>query len=449
MTLGDHVAKRQAANAQRVSATGLVDNAPPPLATLWLTPPTSVQAGFIADLDTSALTRVNGARMQSTSKRQTSAIGAYEEFVAAAPGVVMFAPLTHAGDLATSWANERALMRFSVFVRESRWVRSSTVSAYTSSLKGLIEAAYKGPCLYGFGKSLTLLHLQMSREDGPGAERALGLPMRMQQLRELVAQPGYDRTTPLGVQRHAGRHSSLQGFLRPGELGVVDGQPFSPALHLVCGPPTIAWKSAAEAKQPTPVCVLMVLAIKDCAAKRKRMPTIVAAASPQAGKTAKGAKRGDPATGLAQENDPLCPYQAIRDWYLIRRNQLQAAGLDPSQHPLFPGPDDAVVTSTQVSHWVRDDVLSLGLNPDEFRGNAWRVGAATDLLEAPNTPGGPPITHETARAVIKQRGRWWSDIHQIYSRWSVATHALASRAIAAAGGVDIERFVPGFVQPGR
>ena len=126
-----------------------------------------------------------------------------------------------------------------------------------------------------------------------------------------------------------------------------------------------------------------------------------------------------------------------------------AQGLDPSQHALFADDDGRPVTSTQASRWLSEDVAELGLNPADFRGNAWRIGAATDLVEAPNNQHGPSLTVEAATAVIKQRGRWWSDVYQIYSRWSVTAHAQASRAITAASGIDMETLIPGFVQPGQ
>ena len=51
--------------------------------------------------------------------------------------------------------------------------------------------------------------------------------------------------------------------------------------------------------------------------------------------------------------------------------------------------------------------------------------------------------------MIKARGRWWSDIHEIYERLSLAEHALASAAITEAGGIDLEQVLKGWVQPGR
>ena len=56
---------------------------------------------------------------------------------------------------------------------------------------------------------------------------------------------------------------------------------------------------------------------------------------------------------------------------------------------------------------------------------------------------------EQATRMIKQRGRWWSDIYEIYERVSLAEHALASAAITEAGGLDLEQVLRGWVQPGR
>ena len=102
--------------------------------------------------------------------------------------------------------------------------------------------------------------------------------------------------------------------------------------------------------------------------------------------------------------------------------------------------------------WNKQDAAALGLDASEYFGNAWRIGGATDLLEAPHEQseaGQPRITTEQATKLIKARGRWWTDIHEIYARWSVSEHVLASRAIGGAGGVDLEDFVEGFAQPGR
>ena len=56
---------------------------------------------------------------------------------------------------------------------------------------------------------------------------------------------------------------------------------------------------------------------------------------------------------------------------------------------------------------------------------------------------------EQATRMIKDRGRWYSDIFEIYERGSLQEHALASAAITEAGGIDLEQTLTGWVQPGR
>jgi hypothetical protein len=98
---------------------------------------------------------------------------------------------------------------------------------------------------------------------------------------------------------------------------------------------------------------------------------------------------------------------------------------------------------------VRRDAALVGLPPDEVFGNAYRIGGATDLRDAPSSLSGPSIGMEQATRLIKARGRWFSDIYEIYERGSLQEHALASAAITEAGGVDLEQILTGWVQPGR
>ena len=98
---------------------------------------------------------------------------------------------------------------------------------------------------------------------------------------------------------------------------------------------------------------------------------------------------------------------------------------------------------------VRVDAFTLGLIPSEFFGNAWRSGGATDLRDSPFNVGGPPMGTVEATRLIKARGRWYSDIQEIYERFSLAEHARASAAITEAGGLDLEDLLVGWIQPGR
>ena len=102
---------------------------------------------------------------------------------------------------------------------------------------------------------------------------------------------------------------------------------------------------------------------------------------------------------------------------------------------------------------VRRDAGPAGLPPSEVFGNAYRIGGATDLRDAPSSAvsviAGPVIGMEQATRMIKQRGRWYSDIYEIYERVSMQEHALASAAITEAGGLDLEQILVGWIQPGR
>ena len=109
--------------------------------------------------------------------------------------------------------------------------------------------------------------------------------------------------------------------------------------------------------------------------------------------------------------------------------------------PLFTAPEGSphdtspenVFQSKHMLPILRRDAVAAGVTETEVFGNAYRVGGATDLRDAPTTLGGPPIGMEQATRMIKERGRWWSDIYEIYERVSLAEHALASASLTESG----------------
>eukprot|EP00965_Chrysotila_dentata_P097601 3225749-Pleurochrysis_carterae.AAC.1 len=48
-----------------------------------------------------------------------------------------------------------------------------------------------------------------------------------------------------------------------------------------------------------------------------------------------------------------------------------------------------------------------GLDPSEFGGKCWRIGGATDLRDR---------LGDSSGKVIKQRGRWATDVAEVYQR---------------------------------
>ena len=71
---------------------------------------------------------------------------------------------------------------------------------------------------------------------------------------------------------------------------------------------------------------------------------------------------------------------------------------------------------------------------------SYRAGGATDLRVHLGDD-------DKSKAVIKGRGRWWSDVAEIYQRTLLSAQLLGSVAMGAVGGVDMEAMCAGWSQP--
>eukprot|EP00965_Chrysotila_dentata_P258064 6213086-Pleurochrysis_carterae.AAC.2 len=80
----------------------------------------------------------------------------------------------------------------------------------------------------------------------------------------------------------------------------------------------------------------------------------------------------------------------------------------------------------------------IGLDPEGFGGKCWRIGGATDLHAV--------LGEQDAKAIV-QRGRWHTDIAQIYQRALADTQLQASAGMGDAGGADMEALFAGWTQP--
>ena len=81
----------------------------------------------------------------------------------------------------------------------------------------------------------------------------------------------------------------------------------------------------------------------------------------------------------------------------------------------------------------------LGIPPEALGAKTFRIAGATDMYDAHG---------EHAQRLLKERGRWHTDIGYIYARISESGHLHAARAMANAAGADFEHSA-GWVQPGR
>ena len=63
---------------------------------------------------------------------------------------------------------------------------------------------------------------------------------------------------------------------------------------------------------------------------------------------------------------------------------------------------------------------------------------ATDLRE---------VLGDASAALVKKRGRWASDVAEVYQRALLRTQLDGSAAVGAAGGADLEAVCAGWSQP--
>lgn len=141
-------------------------------------------------------------------------------------------------------------------------------------------------------------------------------------------------------------------------------------------------------------------------------------------------------------SDPMCAYDALvlawpvladsvpptlrADTLFFRR---PAAGVHPALWP--------PVRSEDIRAWIQEAAAAAGLDPAPFGAKALRMGGATDLYDLLGKAGGD---------IIKERGRWCSEIAQIYQRVSASAHGAISRAIGDSQGVDLQSMLTGWSQ---
>ena len=106
--------------------------------------------------------------------------------------------------------------------------------------------------------------------------------------------------------------------------------------------------------------------------------------------------------------------------------------------PFFFGRRGNVWNTDDTRELARRFAVALGLDPSEFGGKSFRIGGATDWRD---------VFGADAERIITQRGRWHSDIGQIYQRALAGAHMHGSAAVGDARGADLESLCRGWSQP--
>ena len=291
----------------------------------------------------------------------------------------------------------------------------------------------------GGGATLKRGLMQMRREDGASGERGLSAPLCNSHFLILASPSNPFDCTSWGwpATRWALFQCCLHCFLRGGEAGTV-AQPKEPFRASSSGISwaDLVWDDATTGRPAIDVdpasgliyflLTVMVVPIKYLGlTQQTRVPCIIRSKHPVS-------------SGLW---DITCPYTAIRrDW----SHRVHAVPVNARKStPFFVGLDGVTaVTTDTVRDAARDAAKCLRLIVKHYGGSAMRRGGATDLRNRLGSAAG--------KQLIVQRGRWADyDMDDIYARASVSEHAQASGHISSANSrtLDLEQFVPGWVQP--
>jgi hypothetical protein len=99
----------------------------------------------------------------------------------------------------------------------------------------------------------------------------------------------------------------------------------------------------------------------------------------------------------------------------------------------------AAYTTTDVAQLGKRMAVMAGWEGDTAGGKLWRIGGATDLWNS--------VGPAAARAHMKQRGRWKTDIWELYQRALLGEALDAAAGMADANDQDIESMWSGYAQP--
>ena len=149
-------------------------------------------------------------------------------------------------------------------------------------------------------------------------------------------------------------------------------------------------------------------------------------------------------------SDPLCTYDAMAAaWVFLGApltTQQRATTLFFSVPPrgvcglgveLSDSADWPPLTDAILATWVKEAAVAAGVDPTHRGARALRMGGGTDMYDLYGPAG---------ERYIRERGRWGSDVAQIYQRVSAAAHGAISREMGSSTGADLQSMLAGWSQ---
>ena len=372
-----------------------------------------------------------------TDSRFKTALRLFEDASLALPHRIWFLPLGGADELRNAVHNEESFGMLAEFkMRQGSLqpghlgepVRADTVAGYISALR--VERGLGAGYLIAHSQVVrvakhALLSYKHGEVRGEGT-RKLRRGLRAQHFLAAV-RGGFDITSGRGVRRWARLLIAHNFLLRGGEPGAVDSRPWIPHTGMLSLESVrfFSCEELAEGGRPSayPAMRFMILPIKDTYASLAPVPNWV--------------RRRQPVS-VPRGADPLCAYDAFVAYWEACCAQVPRE--EWAATPLFTDELGQAVATKTMRLDCRASAMAAGLAPAEFGASSCRIGGAEDIYD---------LYEERADAVIRERGRWWTDIHIIYQRASASRHLRVSAAMAESRGISLEAFAEGWAMPGR
>ena len=391
----------------------------PPVDCLFKTDAGMVEHELVDQLDALSLqTSVDAAQ----PGRLQSALNWFDSFLAATR-IVPFVPIQSGSELQCYAYNQRTLERFSRFIRvrsaaqRGQPIKGDTIAGYVAAIK-IFRSKQAGMHITSSQVNVHAYDVGRSdrRTDGPPGDRTRCLGIGGEDFDILAAHT--DRQSDSGCQDFAVGHAAYSALLRGGEVGTTEDGCWDPRRDLTVD--SVELQTPCEASGGRPWLTLWVCAIKDVSETRKPVPIPICRRSL--------GPRG---------SDPRCSYDALVEHW-ERRLRVVPSTLRGTA-PLFVRPDGSHWTTEHVRSLARRWADILGVPREHVGGKSFRIRGATDLQTQ--------LGAEQGARIVRERGRWFSDVSYIYSRASAKSQLDASATMADAAGGSLEALVPTWTQP--
>ena len=407
----------------------------------WGVEPSSQQVAFVARLRALLHVRAMTANAPGYQQELRNGLEYVALFLEQAPGRVMFRKPLSLGDYEYNAGSAGLLFTF-VRERGSRkagashgaTLKAKTIAGLVSTVTTFLSKIAKTDLL----RAEDLAELRAAKKqartlDGPAGERRLEDPLRAVHLKVALGPGGLERQTPYGVVRAAALLFGHNILGRGTTIGLKDAHvTLDAARHFTAA--CIDWEAAA-AMDP-PALVGWVHPAKDPTQTKPRYPMLVQRRHASA----------------AFGSDPLCTYDAMAAAWAILGAPLTAQQRASTLFFRVPprgacrwgveqiGGDSAdwpPLTDAVLAQWVKEAAVAAGVDPAHRGARALRMGGATDMYD---------IYGPAGERYIRERGRWGSDVAQIYQRVSAAAHGAISREMGDSTGADLQSMMAGWSQ---